>query len=68
MHGIEREVSLCNFAQLQFPVSQQLRAYTITILPGMNTFFVECTLTAINVYSIDLLPSIDLNICLYVGI
>ena len=24
--GIEREVFVCNFAQLQFPVSQQLRA------------------------------------------
>ena len=27
MRGIEREVFVCNFAQLQFPVSQQLRAY-----------------------------------------
>ena len=24
--GIEREVFVCNFAQLQFPVTQQLRA------------------------------------------
>jgi hypothetical protein len=24
--GIEREVFVCNFAQLQFPVSEQLRA------------------------------------------
>ena len=27
MRGIERKVFVCNFAQLQFPVSQQLRAY-----------------------------------------